>query len=148
MRSFTRTYTYDLNNRLAVFQHDDQVITYTFDPLGNLLSVRSQQPPQGGGGAGRRVSGSGNTSYGEQEMSIPCPSCGTAVHAGRKFCSHCGAPVGTPLPEPPGVPDTHAVPSRQAGVVNQPASSSACPRCGAAVVSGKKFCPQCGNRID
>jgi len=138
MRSFTRTYTYDLNNRLAVFQNDDQVITYTFDSLGNLLAVRSQQPPQGGGG---------DTAPGEQGKRIPCPSCGNAVPAGRKFCSHCGAPVGTPLPEPPGVPDTDAVPSRQADVMQQPASPSACPRCGAVLVSGKKFCPQCGNRI-
>ena len=49
--------------------------------------------------------------------SLTCPSCGTAVLSGTKFCPECGAPMNCP-----------------------------CPKCGASVPAGTKFCPECGEK--
>ena len=149
MRTFTRKYSYDLNNRLTVFQHDDHVVTYTFDSLGKILTVKSQQSLQRGSGEiDQRVSAKRDPGIVEKERVITCPSCGTAIHSGRKFCSHCGAPVGMLPSEAMRVPDTHASPPQRAAVPEQQGSSFTCSHCGAALVPGNKFCPYCGEKIN
>ena len=50
---------------------------------------------------------------------MKCPGCGTAVGGGR-FCSNCGAGLGTPQ----------------------------CPDCGHQPPAGARFCNQCGNAMD
>jgi class 3 adenylate cyclase/tetratricopeptide (TPR) repeat protein/DNA-binding XRE family transcriptional regulator len=49
----------------------------------------------------------------------PCPSCGAAVPAGRRFCAQCGA-----------------------------ATTRACPTCGATQAVGARFCDSCGSVLD
>ncbi len=51
-----------------------------------------------------------------------CPSCGTPVMGGMKFCGNCGREV------------------IQAG--------TSCPSCGASVAPGIKFCGECGAKIE
>lgn len=50
-----------------------------------------------------------------------CPSCGTAIHSGKRFCTGCG--------------------NELASVTIQPATCSAC---GSEVSPGKRFCTGCG----
>ena len=52
-----------------------------------------------------------------------CPSCGTAVAPGTKFCASCGAK----LPEP--------------------AAERLCPNCGAKVTDEMNFCKGCGTKL-
>jgi predicted amidophosphoribosyltransferase len=53
----------------------------------------------------------------EQRQTM-CPQCGKPAGEG-KFCNNCGAPL----------------------------SLTKCPRCGAAINAGARFCGECGNKI-
>lgn len=62
---------------------------------------------------------------------VPCPSCGTRVSPGTRFCGSCGAKIEgsmTPFPATP--------------------PSPLCPACGKAIIPGKKFCGSCGAKIE
>ncbi len=54
------------------------------------------------------------------EMLAQCPSCGSRLQPGKKFCAGCGKPVG------------------------QAAQKSFCTSCGAQLDAGSKFCGDCG----
>ena len=56
-----------------------------------------------------------------QGSSQICPSCGTQVPAGSKFCLSCGAKMNT---------------------------AAFCTNCGKPVPPGSKFCPECGSSIN
>lgn len=56
-----------------------------------------------------------------------CSKCGNEVAEGKKFCGHCGNPMGA------------AAPASAGGVI--------CSKCGAPVTPGKKFCGKCGTPV-
>jgi predicted nucleic acid-binding Zn ribbon protein len=59
-----------------------------------------------------------------------CPSCGSAVTPGQKFCPECGTKLGAapPLPQAP----------------QTPPPLKRCSQCGAELEPGLKFCTECG----
>ena len=59
-----------------------------------------------------------NTRVERVSDTTPCPACGSANEAGRKFCGECGSPL-----------------------------ASACPSCGAPNAPGMKFCGECGTPL-
>ena len=68
----------------------------------------------------------------KQSAAVPahgaaCPSCGTALPAGTKFCSGCGSKI-------------EAAPATSQNVF--------CTGCGAELPAGTKFCNSCGQRQD
>ncbi len=68
-----------------------------------------------------------------------CPSCGSAMAQGDRFCEQCGwSPTGTP---PPQTPTT----ATQAATV--PTSFVPCGRCGTPNKPGSHFCRGCGYKL-
>jgi predicted nucleic acid-binding Zn ribbon protein len=59
-----------------------------------------------------------------------CPSCGSEVTPGQKFCPECGTKLGVASP-PPQAPQTSPPLKR-------------CPQCNAELEPGLKFCTECG----
>ena len=64
-----------------------------------------------------------------------CPSCGSPLKPGVRFCGSCGKPV--PASTPP--------PARPVSAMQQ---MVACPHCGNPVRVGAKFCSACGKTIE
>ncbi len=72
-----------------------------------------------------------------------CPTCGSAVKAGSKFCPECGNPMQTLCPKC-GKPVQEGMKfCSECGASLQPS----CPKCGAKLNAGAKFCPECGERL-
>lgn len=63
----------------------------------------------------------------DDDPTLDCPDCGTAVAAEDNFCRACGADVST---HPPGT------------------ALSSCPGCGGDVEPADSFCRNCGERLD
>lgn len=123
------TYTYDSRNRLSSARYENgTLITYRYDPVGNLTDCRViPQDVQVGTDSSRPQS------VPRDQILIPssvCPGCGMRVNPGKKFCSNCGTPVSV-IPEVP----------------QPPAMSSACPGCGNPNRPGAKFCGKCGKKL-
>jgi uncharacterized OB-fold protein len=62
---------------------------------------------------------------------VPCPSCGTRVSPGTRFCGSCGAKIEGSMTSSPAPPSTPL-----------------CPACGKPIIPGKKFCGSCGAKIE
>jgi uncharacterized OB-fold protein len=75
-----------------------------------------------------------------------CPACGAALVPGARFCPKCGAPVPEPSPPSP-VEQPPYVPEESPPTPPPPVADVSCPACGAALVSGARFCPECGAAI-
>lgn len=117
----------DENVRLGVLRKNVDV--YTQIAQADALREAAKNPGTAGSllGAGIGLSmgaGMGRTlgeaieNGGRTKNARVCKKCGSAVDAGAKFCSECGAPV-----------------------------LEKCPICGAAVAAETKFCPQCGKKL-
>ncbi|MDR1656282.1 MAG: SPFH domain-containing protein [Deltaproteobacteria bacterium] len=86
-------------------------------------------------GMGLGVGGTMGAQFGglAQNLSVTggtlCPSCGSTVPDGKKFCPDCGVPLSSPKPVQP------------AG----PAPVIKCDKCGTVMSKTDRFCPQCGD---
>jgi len=77
------------------------------------------------------VSTAASASQSQQAQALAgtqCPKCGSAVPAGKHFCSRCG---------------TTLTPTRQVQTI----TAVACPKCGAIGPTGKRFCTRCGHTL-
>lgn len=84
----------------------------------------------------------------QRSVAVPaaCPSCGAqSLHAGVRFCSHCGANLTDAKDDLPAW--QHPVPAKYSHVVlNRKALS--CPECGYPISLGfKHMCRRCGARL-
>jgi membrane protease subunit (stomatin/prohibitin family) len=82
------------------------------------------------------------------EQKIKCPGCGFENPAGAKFCSNCGAELGTqPIICPKCKKEN---PSGSKFCVNCGASlvKIKCPKCSFENQPGAKFCSNCGNKLE
>ncbi|MCL7475843.1 MAG: SPFH domain-containing protein [ANME-2 cluster archaeon] len=77
---------------------------------------------------------------------IKCPSCGTDIPPGSKFCINCGAKIGGGM----SCPKCNAeVPKGSRFCLNCGTKMvTSCPKCNAELQSGAKFCPDCGTKIE
>jgi len=118
-------YTYDGRNRLSSVRYDNgRVMTYRYDPAGNLIACNVSSQPE----AAAVDSSPSPSPQPIQTVATPstCPGCGKPVTPGKKFCSNCGAPA--------------------APVTAPPPPSSVCAACGNPIKPGAKFCGKCGRR--
>ncbi len=63
--------------------------------------------------------------YGFDDRPMLCPTCGSEIEPGARFCSNCGAAVRPPA----------------TGFDDRP---TLCPTCGSEMEPGARFCPNCG----
>ncbi|MCG7850525.1 MAG: SPFH domain-containing protein [ANME-2 cluster archaeon] len=77
---------------------------------------------------------------------IKCPSCGTDIPPGSKFCINCGTKIGGGM----SCPKCNAeVPQGSKFCLNCGTKMvSSCPQCKAELQTGTKFCPGCGTKIE
>jgi len=126
-------YTYDSRNRLSSVRYENgTLITYSYDPVGNLTGCRVI--PQDEQAATDSFQ---PQSVHRDQILIPpsvCPGCGMMVNPDKKFCSNCGAPVNIRSQTVPATPLA-------------PALSAACPFCGNPNRPGAKFCGKCGKKL-
>ncbi len=103
-----------------------------------------------GAGIGVGVGAGMGQAFGAAMSSTPavekkekCPSCGTAVKEGAKFCPECGKPMQSLCPACGKPVKEGAKFCSECGESLQPV----CPKCGANLNAGAKFCPECGERL-
>ena len=126
-------YTYDGRNRLSSVRYDNRrVMTYRYDPVGNLIACNVSSQPE----AAAVDSSPSPSPQPIQTVATPsnCPGCGKPVTPGKKFCSNCGTHVNI---------QSQTVPAAPPGL----ALSSACPGCGNPNRPGAKFCGKCGKKL-
>ena len=119
-------YTYDGRNRLTSVRYENGiVITYRYDPVGNLIACNVSSQPE----AAAIDFSSSPSPQPVQTVATPstCPGCGKPIAHGKKFCSGCGAPVSAPAPATPPL--------------------SVCTACGNPLRPGAKFCGKCGRKL-
>ncbi len=76
-----------------------------------------------------------------------CPSCGSPLRAGARFCGSCGHVLGSPVK--PDESLAQGVPVQGVPLQGGPgAGDAACPHCGKAVRQGANFCSSCGLSIE
>ena len=122
-------YTYDGRNRLSSVRYENgMVMTYKYDPVGNLIACNVSSQPE----AAIIDSSPSPSPQPVQTVATTstCPGCGKPVTPGKKFCSNCGAPVSAPAPA---VPVTAVSPQ-----------SLVCTACGNPIKPTAKFCGKCG----
>lgn len=66
-----------------------------------------------------------------RSLSITCPSCGSPLNPGKKFCGNCGALV-----------------SSQVKKELSSQRTPYCTKCGNTITPGKKFCGNCGEKLE
>ena len=95
----------------------------------------------------------GGSSALNQKTTVFCSRCGRQFPSNNKFCPHCGDPY-NPCPVCGRDNDVNAKRCSVCGAslqaqseLNAMAGGNSCARCSAAVPSGTKFCPNCGNRM-
>jgi YD repeat-containing protein len=124
-------YTYDSRNRMSSVRYENgTVMTYRYDPVGNLIACNVSSQPEAAA-----IDSSPSPSpqpVQTVEPPSPCPSCRKPVAPGKKFCSTCGAPVSAPAPA--------------VSVTAAPPPSSVCTACGNPIKPGAKFCAKCGRK--
>lgn len=83
-----------------------------------------------------------------------CGVCGSPIADGDKFCMVCGSPVTPPAPSSIDADQTASIPLDATVVkplVKAPAAEKpqgpTCPKCGASVSEGDKFCMECGSSL-
>jgi membrane protease subunit (stomatin/prohibitin family) len=101
--------------------------------MANAFGNVGQQSGQGGG---------------QQQQTVPCPSCGKHNAAGTKFCGDCGAKM-----------ETAKVPCVKCGAelregakfcseCGSTQEKAKCANCQAELAPGAKFCPECGTKTE
>jgi hypothetical protein len=77
-----------------------------------------------------------------------CARCCATLAPGKRFCRQCGLPVeqSAAAGESMGASATEPT-TLESAAVAEPAAT-VCSKCGAALVSGKRFCRQCGQAVD
>lgn len=122
---------------------------------GNAGLGSAMMSPAGTGNFARSAdsfSGAGSTPI-NQKAEVFCSRCGRKFPATSKFCPFCGDPY-NPCPVCGRDNDIHAKRCAFCGAslqgandLNNSLNGNSCPRCGAQVPAGTKFCPNCGNRL-
>ncbi|GAC1314527.1 MAG: hypothetical protein NVSMB12_07940 [Acidimicrobiales bacterium] len=120
--------------------------------MGVGQSVGTPQPGAGaapppapgfaGGGAGYAPAG--------PNMTVTCPSCGTANATGAKFCANCGASMAPPTVACPSCHADNAAGAKfcsSCGTSLAAPAPAACAHCGTELADGAKFCPSCGTPV-
>ncbi len=88
----------------------------------------------------------GQTLQQQRTTGIKCPSCGTDLPQGSKFCTGCGTKIGGEMPCPKCKAD---VPTGSKFCPNCGSKmTSNCPKCNSELAPGAKFCPSCGAKIE
>ena len=90
------------------------------------------------------------TPPGREELSV-CPQCGKRLVPGDRFCEECGFDTAVVKAEAPAVevkttPPLAPVPEPEP-ILQEPApaeTSPFCPQCGKPLISGDRFCQECG----
>ena len=77
-----------------------------------------------------------------------CPSCGSPVKPGVKFCIVCGTKIPLPIDDkPPFPPKPEEKPPKPIDKPNE-AQGTVCSNCNAKMKTGLKFCTACGAKLD
>lgn len=82
----------------------------------------------------------------ESQAGIKCPSCGTDLPAGSKFCTNCGNKIGGGISCPKCNAEIPAGSKFCANCGTKLVTN--CPQCNAELQPGVKFCPECGTKIE
>ena len=79
---------------------------------------------------------------------VKCPSCGSPVKPGVKFCIVCGAKLSSPVNDkPPFPPKSEEKPPKPIDKSDE-AQGTVCSNCNAKMNPGLKFCTACGAKLD
>jgi membrane protease subunit (stomatin/prohibitin family) len=98
--------------------------------LGQTMQPQQQQPQQ----------------HQARPNGIKCPSCGTEMPSGSKFCTNCGGKIGAGVTCPKCKADIAAGSKFCPGCGNKVISN--CPKCNVELMPGARFCPGCGAKIE
>jgi uncharacterized OB-fold protein len=76
-----------------------------------------------------------------------CPACGTEVVPEAIFCPECGTSIPESTPQVEAQPQAELSEEESPSAETTAEETNTCPSCGAALVPGAVFCPDCGNRV-